>query len=95
MIKIETGTDYAAYFSLKTGFLVKYVSSFDTISSEIKFIRYESEGSGAYLFVPNGPALDIESDLNLGLELNMADHLDQEFALTSQSLCIVLKFSQH
>ncbi len=72
MIKIETGTDLDAYFSAETGFLQKFASlkpttESKTILSKIKLIKYGTtraqEKSGAYLFLPDGPAVDVEPSL--------------------------------
>jgi alpha-mannosidase II len=61
MIQLKTGTDYDAYFSKTTGNLMKYASASQTILSGIKFVKYETHKGGAYLFLPDGPAQDVES----------------------------------
>jgi alpha-mannosidase II len=67
LIRVNTGTEYDALFSARTGFLQKYASKTDTILSKIKLIKYGTtharEKSGAYLFLPDGPAVDVDSGL--------------------------------
>jgi alpha-mannosidase II len=67
LIKIITGTEYDALFSARTGFLQKFVSKAETIVSKIKLAKYGTtqarEKSGAYLFLPDGPAIDVDSGL--------------------------------
>lgn len=65
-IRIVTGTDYDAYFSPHTGYLLHYLSSIrDQVRCSIKLIKYGTtqgrEKSGAYLFLPDGPAKDVDA----------------------------------
>jgi alpha-mannosidase II len=67
LIRISTGTEYDALFSPSTGFLQKYSSKTETIDSKIKLVKYGTtqarEKSGAYLFLPDGPAVGVDPDL--------------------------------
>jgi alpha-mannosidase II len=62
MIRIYTGTEYDAYFSKTSGFLVKYASESETVLSSIRLIKYQTNEGGAYLFLPAGPAKDVDAD---------------------------------
>ena len=54
------------YFSSKTGLLNKIVTDSKEIKSKIKFIKYgttsASEKSGAYLFLPDGPGVELKQN---------------------------------
>jgi alpha-mannosidase II len=64
MIKIESNNMHLL-FSPKNGFLNKIVTDAKEIQSKIKFIKYgttsASEKSGAYLFLPDGPGVELRS----------------------------------
>jgi hypothetical protein len=75
LIKLHVDTNYDAYFSSFSGLLVKMVSRKsggaeppNEIKTKISFIRYgttsEREKSGAYLFLPDGKATQLNSDFN-------------------------------
>lgn len=63
-IKIKLNDNYEAVFSTMTGFLQKFVTKSTEIKSKIKLIQYGTttakEKSGAYLFLPDGPAIDLD-----------------------------------
>ncbi len=65
LIKIPTGTEYDAYFSTKTGLLIKLASEDEVIPSSIQMVKYgtvdKGQQSGAYLFMPDGPAINVSS----------------------------------
>ncbi len=64
-IKVRSGK-YVAEFSQKTGHLKNLLNAETKrlINSEIKFVKYgttdKKEKSGAYLFLPDGPAKDLD-----------------------------------
>ena len=65
LIEIKTGSEFSAYFSTKTGFLKKLSSGAKQFKTSVKFIKYGTtsarEKSGAYLFLPDGPASDLNT----------------------------------
>lgn len=66
-IKIKIGNDHEAHFSSKTGFLENLISLSKTVKTKIKLVKYgttsSTEKSGAYLFLPDGPAQHIDPNL--------------------------------
>lgn len=65
-IKLATGTEYTAHFSLSTGYLIKFAHENHTIPASIRLVRYgvqphSFDRSGAYLFIPDGPSRDLNS----------------------------------
>ena len=66
---LKVSKDYEAKFSMRTGFLDKLIetSKSKEIKSRIKLIKYGTtsaqEKSGAYLFLPDGQAIDIDPNL--------------------------------
>ena len=77
--KIKINNQFDAYFSAETGFLQKFVSSTTEIRSKIKLIKYgttnANEKSGAYLFLPDGPAVDIDPNLLLWIRVEHGNPL--------------------
>jgi alpha-mannosidase II len=65
LIEIKVSDDLHAYFSSKTGFLQKFKSQNKWIKARVKLIKYgtttENDKSGAYLFLPDGPAVDVDA----------------------------------
>lgn len=64
MIQLKSG-EHEAHFSSKTGFLKKIVTAANKeIKSTFKFVKYgttqKREKSGAYLFLPDGHAIDVD-----------------------------------
>lgn len=60
ILKLATGTDYEAHFSLSTGQLVKLASSSETVDIKVSFVTYGAIMSGMYIFMPDGPAKQLE-----------------------------------
>jgi len=63
-IKVPASKDFDAYFSARTGFLQRLVSGTNELETKIKLVKYGTtshhEKSGAYLFLPDGPARELE-----------------------------------
>jgi alpha-mannosidase II len=74
MISVELSKQQRALFSRRTGFLQKVILNSDStqdqsssLKTKLKLIKYgvtnAREKSGAYLFLPDGPAVDVDSSL--------------------------------
>ena len=76
-IVLPTGTEYKAHFSSKSGFLLKYESIAESISAKINLIKYGTtaarEKSGAYLFLPDGPAKYVEESFNQWIRVEQGE----------------------
>jgi alpha-mannosidase II len=79
MISVELSNQQRALFSRRTGFLQKIILNSDSaqdqsssLKTKLKLIKYgvtnAREKSGAYLFLPDGPAVDVDSSLWIRVE---------------------------
>jgi alpha-mannosidase II len=92
MISVELNKQQRALFSRRTGFLQKIILNSDTataaqdqsssLKTKLKLIKYgvtnAREKSGAYLFLPDGPAVDVDSSLFQWIRV---EHVDTEAAV--------------
>ena len=93
---LETDT-FKAYFSTKTGFLTKLVAEDnEAIESKIKFVKYGTtnarEKSGAYLFLPDGPADDIGEQLTQWIRVENSGKLRQRVCVNKSLLLHCVEF---
>ena len=92
MISVELNKQQRALFSHRMGFLQKIILNSDatahdrssSLKTKMKLIKYgvtnAREKSGAYLFLPDGPAIDVDSSLfrySNGLDPKV-EHVDTE-----------------
>ena len=89
MISVELSKQQRALFSRRTGFLQKIILNSDSaqdqsssLKTKLKLIKYgvtnAREKSGAYLFLPDGPAVDVDSSLFQWIRV---EHVDTEAAV--------------
>jgi alpha-mannosidase II len=66
MIRIKIDDNYNALFSPHTGFIRKLVSDLGAVKLDVRFVKYgttnANEKSGAYLFLPDGPGVELNYD---------------------------------
>jgi hypothetical protein len=87
---VELSKQQRALFSRRTGFLQKIILNSDataaqdqssSLKTKLKLIKYgvtnAREKSGAYLFLPDGPAVDVDSSLFQWIRV---EHVDTEGA---------------
>jgi alpha-mannosidase II len=103
MISVELSKQQRALFSRRTGFLQKIILNSDSaqdqsssLKTKLKLIKYgvtnAREKSGAYLFLPDGPAVDVDSSLFQWIRV---EHVDTEALRLRTRVCTNMTIILH
>ena len=104
MISVELSKQQRALFSRRTGFLQKIILNSDasaqdqssSLKTKLKLIKYGvtngREKSGAYLFLPDGPAVDVDSSLFQWIRV---EHVNTEAVRLRTRVCTNMTIILH